>query len=280
MINVEKEFLEKIKNNIISWYQFKKDAEVLIIGNNIDHYKVFLESKVKKVDEFININTDQYYDYILVFDRVDLIQEYKQNLKSDGTILLCVNNKIGIKNFSILENIKNIQHENKLEYTKKQIEECIEKCGFTKYKFYYPLPNYETANVIFSDDYIPEYTNTKLVNNYYYPENNRILFKEIEVIKEITKVGEFKQFTNSYFVEINNISTEKFIGFNNTRKDEFILITKIFDNYVQKECLNEQAYKHIENMKKNIDILNERNIKCLDYYENSKIYSKYRTEKN
>ena len=76
MINVEKEFLEKIKKNIISWYHFKKEADALIIGDNIDSYKTFLESKVKNVDELSNNSGNKHYDYILIFDRADLIQEY------------------------------------------------------------------------------------------------------------------------------------------------------------------------------------------------------------
>lgn len=275
----ENKFLNKIKTNIISWYSFKENASILIIGEDVKEYSDYLIKKGKNVILEKDNLSENSIDYVVIFDKVNRIYDIKKYLKPDGIILLIANNRLGIKNLSVLENFENLVNNSLAEYSRKQIENILKENGYENYKFYYPLPNYKTANVIFSDDYLPEYNNTKLMNNYYYPEETKLLFKETELLKEVTRCGEFTSFTNSYFVEINNKSEEKFIGFNNTRKEEYRLITKICDEYVVKEEVSVESKKHIENMQRNLEILDRCQIKSLDSYKDAKIYSKYVSDK-
>lgn len=272
-------FLNKIKTNIISWYSFKENSSILIIGEDIKEYSDYLIKKGKNVSLENNNMHNANFDYVVIFDKVNRIYDVKKYLKPDGIILLIANNRLGIKNFSVFGNFQKLLNNSLEEYSKKQIENILKENNYENYKFYYPLPDYKTTNIIFSDDYLPEYNNTKLINNYYYKEGTKLLFKEPELLKEVTRCGEFTSFTNSYFVEINNKSQEKFIGFNNTRKEEYRLVTKVCDNYVIKEEVSIESKKHIENMKKNLKILEKCQIKSLDTYKDSKIYSKYISEK-
>ena len=105
-------------------------------------------------------------------------------LNEKGIILLLVNNKYGLANI----------FSNKEKYSKQEIERCLKKLNFSTYKFFYPLSNYKQANAIFSDDSLPKYNNSKLINNVFYEEKDIIKYNEIEAIKLVTKRNYMKLF--------------------------------------------------------------------------------------
>ena len=180
----ENKFLNKIKTNILSWYSFKENTSILIIGEDVKEYYDFLIKKGKNVVLEKDYTSESVFDYVIIFDKVNCIYDIEKYLKPEGIVLLIANNRLGVKNLSVLGNFNNLVNNSLEEYSKKQIEDMLKENGFENYKFYYPLPDYKTANVIFSDDYLPEYNNTKLMNNYYYPENTKLLFREVELLQE------------------------------------------------------------------------------------------------
>lgn len=279
MKEFEIEYLKKVKINIISWYNFKENSDIYIVGTNIEEFVKYLKNKNQKVFSKNLNDSNQLYDYIIVFDELNCLDDLNRYLKPDGIIILILNNKYGIKRFAILEEIEQIANGLGKGYTKNQIEEKIKKCGYKNYKFYYPLPDYNTANVIFSDDFLPDYNNSKLLNNNYYTENTILLFNELNLLKEITKANKFSYFTNSYFIEINNRSLERFIGFNNTRKDEYRLCTKVYNDIVTKEPLFPESNGQLNRIKENIEILKNCGIKSLDTNDEEKVYSKFVSSK-
>ena len=81
--------------------------------------------------------------------------EYKlrdavNNLNTNGKILILMNNRLAIKNVCI----KNPEVEEL--FNKKEIEELLDGVGLKYRKFYYPLPNYQIPNVIFTDKHLPD----------------------------------------------------------------------------------------------------------------------------
>ena len=275
--------IDYLKDNIINWYDFKDSANLLGIGENIQEYSNSLNEKLAKVILIENFTPDtqiedEKFDYILIKEKIELLEFAKKYLKSDGTILLLINNRIGISNFAGADDFKSICEEKENVYTKKEIENILTEQGFSSYKFFYPLPNYQIANVIFSDDYLPEYNNTKLMNTNLYEKENVIVFDERKAIQQLTKVGEFQNFANSYLVEINPKTEIKFVSFNNTRKKEYRLCTKLYKDYVVKECANEASKMHVTNMKNYINNLREHGFEIIDRAENEKIVSKYISE--
>ena len=192
----ENKFLNKIKTNIISWYSFKENASILVLGNDVKEYSDYLIKKGKNIILEKNNLSENSLDYVVIFDKANQIHDIKKYLKPDGIILLIVNNKLGVKNLSVLGNFERLINNSLDEFSKKQIEDIIKENGYENYKFYYPLPDYKTANVIFSDDYLPKYNNTKLMNNYYYKNGTKLFFKETKLLKEATRCGEFANFTN------------------------------------------------------------------------------------
>lgn len=277
----ENEDLKQFKSNIVKWYDFKDNSSILLLGKDLKEIVDELSVKLNNIVmlEDTESNLAEKFDYILIKDNLDDLKYAKKYLKDDGTILLILNNKFGVANFAGVDNFKSICEDNPKLFSKNDVENFLRKENFINYKFFYPLPNYTITNVIFSDDYLPEYNNTKLMYNNIYSKNSTIVFDEVKVLKQLTKNGDFKFFANSYFVEINPKTDVKFASFNNIRKDEFRLCTKIYDNYVEKIQTNLKSQNHIIKMKQNIDDLKKHGVEIIDKEENQKIISKYVNEK-
>lgn len=220
----------------------------------------------------------------------EFIKKLDNLLKPDGKLLIAVDNRFGIKYFTgnpddylnkkfvTLLNYNN--EEQKIEtYTRQKLIDILDYNNYKTKKFYYPLPDYRIPNVIFSDLELPKYNNIgKYVPNY--SEKSTILVDEIDLFREILKENEnmFTFFTNSFLVEASKnefLQEYKFISYNNARKTKYRLITKIGNQYVDKECIDENSKEHYNNIISNLEILKNANIKSLDEVNADKLRSKY-----
>ena len=314
---------EKQSQNILNWYPFDKDEEILEIGLSSNELTKMLCSKVKNVTIFetdenkiseieqnnlsnlniLNKLNEKTYDTILLIGAISrlkdlfnenlslkkIIKKLELNLKEQGKFIIAVDNKFGLRYFAgNPENIYNKRFESLYGYnnetektesfTRKKLVDIFDNLEY-KYNFYYPLPDYKMPDIIFSDKQLAKY-NTVDKYNLYCPENSITLFNEIDVFREILKTNPemFTFFTNSFLIELSKNEIKQkynFISFNNIRKEQYQLITKIADDYVEKQVISNKAEKHYDNIKQNIDILNKLEIKTLDYVENGIIKSKY-----
>ena len=263
---------DKMKENIIKWYPFKPDATILKIEKSIE------DIEEKQFDYVTLIGTLQYAHKL--FDGVNpeqqLIEYAKQHLKEDGKILIAIDNEMGIKNFCEVERGKKENH----KLTRKKIENLLKKCGLNYYKFYYPLPNYETTNVVFTDEFLPN-QETITRNISLHEEDSIVINVENEMFLNILAEDRnlFKIFANSYFIECSTKELKdnqiQLISYSNMRKPEYEIKTIIQGDKVYKTEGTKQAKEHIENIKRNIDILNELGFNILDYYEENTIISQY-----
>ena len=293
--------------NILNWYPFNKTQKVLEVGNKSEELTKFLIDKcssiqkISKIEELENI--DAKFNIIILIginenekiNLKNLVRRLEGFLEMDGRILLAVDNKFGLrfwagnpenileKKFTSLLGYNN-EYEKIETYTKRYIETQLNEIGY-KTRFYYPLPDYRRPNVIFSDDALPEYNSIDKYNPYYTGKSD-ILFNEIDVFREILKTDKdmFTFFAKSFLVEVikkekEYDTTYNYISYNNLRKEKYRLITKISNTYVEKQIVNEKAEEHYENIKNNIKILQENNIKTVDYIDEDKIKSKYIEQK-
>ena len=273
--------LDILKTNVIRWYNFKENSKILIIGKDIKPIYDFLSKNHETIDLYkATARIVQKFDYIIIKDDISLISLVRYNLKFDTTILLLMNNRYGVSYFARADGIETVRENVQKFITKEEIERILKRKGYNEYRFFYPLPNYDFANAIYSDEFLPEYNDSKLANNNIYLNNENICFDEIKMLRNFTKNGNFTKFTNSYLVEINPKSTEKAIFYNNIRKDEYRLITKIYDKYVEKSIYSEASQNHINTIKENIEDLEKHGFTLLDKVEDNKVISKYVTMNN
>lgn len=222
------------------------------------------------------------------------IQKLERNLKENGKFIIAVDNKFGLRYFmGNPENILNKKFESLIGYnnepekiesfTKSSLEQIFNSIGY-KYTFYYPLPDYKMPNVIFSEKQKAKYNSIDKYNPYY-KENSTIIANEIDVYREILKTDQqmFEFFTNSFLIILEKEKNEElplYISYNNMRKEKYRLITKISKNVVEKKPVSKEAEGHYNNIKKNIELLQQNNIKTVDYIENGSIKSKYINQEN
>ncbi len=241
-------------------------------------FSTFLE---KKYDYITLIGTAEMNEYgNRAYKRLENILKFaKNNCKDSGKILLVVDNKYGMKSWTTLSATKNIICNQTYALSQTLVNRLLRENGLDKYKYYYILPDYKVPNVIFTDDYLP---NLESINrNFGYGEEEFSNFNQTEAYSELLKENpeSFKFFANSFFVEIGRTELEdngiRFVSYTNIRKEKYKIQTIIYKDRVEKTCLNEKNREHIENIMKNIDFMNQKNIDTLDKYENGKIISKY-----
>lgn len=271
----------------------------ILVQNEEEKQKILQNSKrhnlkVKVVQNFENYS-DNEYDYVTLigtlktFENKIEVKAYrrlefflklaKKMCKESGKIILVLDNKYGMKSWTTLKANKNIICNQTYALSQKLINRLLEEQNLTEYKYYYVLPDYKATNAIFTDAYLP---NLESINrNFLYGEEEFENFNQTEAFIELLKEERqsFKFFANSYFVEIGKSKLEpngiRFVSYTNIRKEKYKIQTIIYEDRVEKTYANDMAKEHIQTIHKNIDIMNQKNIKTLDRYENDKIISKY-----
>ena len=136
-----------------------------------------------------------------------LIEFAKSCLTRDGKILIAMKNKFGMKywtgekeseNSEIFGNIVS-KKENIFGIAK--IKSILDNLKL-KYKFYYPLPDYNTTNVIFSDKYLPTNDSIDARDLTYCKEGELLVFSEREAYKQLLSEdkNQFPFFANSFSI--------------------------------------------------------------------------------
>lgn len=271
--------------NFIDWYQIKENAKILIV-----------EKETKELEQYKN----QKYDYIYLNGvlenakvliksenpNVELIRFFKELLTEDGTLFIAVDNKWGVKYLAgnksehcnnIYDSLKNNFSEGKL-FSKNELDEIIKETGFKNKRYYYPLPNYEQPNVIFTDEFLPDKSNSKLNYNVIYDENSLILQDEIILLKIFIEEKKFEKFTNSYIIELSDKEINKkvkYYSFNNMRKEKYSLILKMQDYYVEKHPKTKKALQHVLKINENSKRLKQLGFNIAEEEEKNIIKSKF-----
>lgn len=238
---------QQIKDNINRWYPKEENIEYFVINNLCKENE----------EELINI---------------------ANNMTEDSRILILMDNGLSVKNISVKEK------ESENLYTRKEIEELLNKLGLIYRKFYYPLPDNNITNVIFTDKHLPDEETISRNITLYSPEQIEKNEQNSEFIKIIRQNPElFKIFANSFFIECSKSEFKdneiEFVSFSNMRKEKYRINTIIKGEYVYKGAINDKALEHILNVKKNIDLLRNLNLNTLDSYDDIGIISEYQRDR-
>ena len=246
-----------------------------------------------------NIKLDEKFDYITLIgtlerrdvDYKQIITIAKELLNDGGKVLLAFDNKLGIKYFSKTDKT-GICVTNPVDKKFINIEKLynyLHEIGLNNIKTYYPMPDYKLTNVIFTD--LRPLSKNDLSRNVVYNSEDTINFyDENTVYRELLDLPEnvVKNFMNSYFLEIayneqfeKDAENEKvkLISFSNMRKPKYRIKTIVKENFVYKYPANDESQNHIEETKKNIDIIKNAGLKTLDSYNENEIISEFCKEK-
>ncbi len=134
-----------------------------------------------------------------------------KHIRPGGKLLLAIENKFGLKYWAgcredhvgaYFEGIEGYQNTAGVRtFTRPELIEIMEECGYHDYRFYYPYPDYKFPVAIYSDEYLPKAgeLNRNICN---FDRSRLVLMDEAKVYDQILESGLFPLYANSFFVEI------------------------------------------------------------------------------
>ena len=283
-------FLDRAKE-VVSIESKKEKAEA--IGKRYNSYS----NLTVYAGEIEDINLEEKFDIVSLIGVIDLKTDLDKyidfavsHVKDSGKIIIGINNKLGIKYFAgvVKENCtrayESIIHES-VFIGIEDIENKLEDLGYS-YKRYYPMPDYTFTNAVYTDEFLP--TVDHIVSRdleCFDTSKESVDYSEREVLKEFIKKDPnmFKNLSNSYLLVASKKDLEvgiKAVTYGTFRKPEYRIKTIIKEKEVIKQANSKLAQKHIENIGRNLEILESCEIKVLDTFdkENNSIKSRYVTD--
>lgn len=213
--------LARKAGQVVSMEESKEKAEVCRYRYSSLDNITFLVGKFSELLEQIT----QQFDYITLigglayaqhwqkgeYPYVKLLQKLAGYLKPKGRLILAIENRLGLKYWAgcmeehtgyYFEGIEGYKETTGVRtFSKKELEEILVQADIGEYKFYYPYPDYEFTDNIYSDSFLPKCGELK--NNSGNIEAERmLLFNDSRVFDEIICNGLFPIYSNAFLVEI------------------------------------------------------------------------------
>lgn len=170
-----------------------------------------------------NIELTQKFDYITLIGVLeyagsftktsepykDFLKQIKKFLKSDGQLIIAIENRYGLKYFAGAKEDHTakefdgitgyIENDNVRTFGKVELENLLDESGYPMQKFYYPHPDYKMPMEIYSEDWLPDPC-TKLSSAPNFDNDRYELFNETDAFKGIIENNQYEFFANSFLV--------------------------------------------------------------------------------
>ena len=174
-----------IKKGLLNWYDFKPSSAVLFIGEEQDIYSDICREKGMDVtiaspelalaSQWIQEHTNR-FEYIISIQELERLENpeeilkiWKSLLKPDGTLLLGMNNRYGLKyfcgdrdpyterNFDGIEGYRRAyaKKEDKFTgrcYSREEMREMLLKAGWKSMQFFSVLSDLDNPRLIYGED--------------------------------------------------------------------------------------------------------------------------------
>lgn len=213
--------LSRIRQNILEWYDFASDASLLEFGAECGALTGLFCRRVKNVvaveddekkreinrarnEEFNNldiINTEDLskynsFDYVTIIGNYSVEKLNKANtlLKTDGTLILAIENKYGMKYWS--------GEERPETFSREQLIDILKNEGFEVKDIYYPIPDYVLPTEIYSSNNLPKVGSISF-NTPSYEKEKITAFDEPQAFDMVIRDKKFEDFANSFLVFAN-----------------------------------------------------------------------------
>lgn len=242
--------LNPVREHILRWYPFPANSHILEIGagcgavsgslcrnanqvtcidlskkrSTINAYRHFDQALKIYVGNFEDMQIQDTFDYVTMIGvleyggsyihshspYIDFLKQAKRYLKSNGKLLIAIENKLGLKYFAgckedhvgeYFEGIEGYPHTKSVRtFSKKELIEMLKAAGFEDIHFYYPYPDYKFAHTIYSDAHLPKRKDLS-DNRRNYDMERLELFREQCVFDTLIENDLFPEFSNSFFIE-------------------------------------------------------------------------------
>ncbi len=259
------------KRSLVNAYRNKEYDNITIMVGNFKDVEPHLD---KDYDYVLLIGVFEYGQAYIGGDTPyeDFMQICNRHRKTDGRMLIAIENKFGLKYFAGCREDHLGTYFSGLEgyreggsartFTRHGLEKILKKSGIDEYSFYYPYPDYKFMTTIYSDEYLPK--KGELSNNLRNFDRERILlFDETLVYDQIIDEDEFPLFSNSYMLVVGKRPNVVYTKFSNDRTESWAIKTLMVMGedgkmHVEKHPYTEKSYSHILNNKKAYELLSQR----------------------
>lgn len=322
--------LSEIRKNIVNWYPFKADSNILELGGNLGEITgqlcekanrvVTIEESIEKakaiakrheekenleiiVGNIQDIVLEEKFDYIIINGMLEqaplsiksetpfitFLEIAASYLKEDGKLLMATDNKFGIRYWNgkkdldgtyEYRNLGTKRRKNQAQlFSEKNLDNMLKQAKINHNKFYYIFPDYKMPNLIYSKEY--DISKEDISRNFTcYEEDELVSFVENDVLRELIKEDSklINFYANSFLIECSRkeIDTNiKYVSYTNYRKKEYRIMTIIKEDVVEKRAVSKESLNHIEQMKQNIEILKQYNIKTLEQSKDDYLESEF-----
>jgi 2-polyprenyl-3-methyl-5-hydroxy-6-metoxy-1,4-benzoquinol methylase len=186
--------LEIIIGNLFDYKPAEKFDYVVCVGV-FEYAKSFIET------------ANPYYDFLVTL---------RQFLKPGGTLLLAIENQLGMKYLAgaredhtgnYMDGINDYPGTKGVRtFGRHELIKLLEATGYGSTYFYYPFPDYKLPREVFSDDYYPGKDDVSLSGASLptpSPETSRhYVFSEKNLMRVLERNGLFPSLANSFLVEV------------------------------------------------------------------------------
>ncbi len=248
------ELMKEIQQGLLIWYDFKPHCKVLYLGEGNEACADLLKKPTELSaasseqasgsqicpqsfpDQLVfacpkqtaSLEWQQAYagnfDYIIaieILEKQDTPKEYlrcwRSLLKPDGTLILGMNNRLGLRyfcgdrdpyterNFDGIEGYRQVysKKEDKFRghcYNRTELEAMLSDSGFVCPRFYSVLPDLRNPSLLYAEDYLPkEDLPGRLFPIYNYPET--VFLEEESIYIDLIRSGMFHEMANAYLIE-------------------------------------------------------------------------------
>lgn len=170
-----------------------------------------IEPELEKYDYVTLIGVFEYGEAYINTDApyADFLKIAKRHLKENGTLVIAIENRLGLKywagcredhNGMFFEGLEGYTNTKGIRtFSKPEWENMLDGAGFQGVRFYYPYPDYKLPLQIFSDERLPR--KGELNNNMNNYDRDRMeLFDETKVFDTLIEDGVFPLFANSFLI--------------------------------------------------------------------------------
>lgn len=293
------ELIRELPKGLMKWHDFKKGTRALYItgGRELDDSLSEVLSEcgldVECVERERMALCFGKYSYILMSTVVELskskdelgglMRQAKALLEEDGTLFLVTDNRMAVRyfcgdkdpftgrNFDGIENYKRVgaMGHNTLEgrlYSKGEMEDILQKSGFSHRRFYSVFPEVSCPQVLFAEDYVSdEELGIRIFPQYHSPDT--VFLEEENLYSSLIESGLFHSMANGYVVEcpmdgvfsdINQVT----VSMDRGRENALCTIVSR-EGMVIKKPLYEEGRKKLEKLKESSHDLESHGINMI-----------------
>lgn len=198
--------LSKKRSEINAYRHYDRENIEIMVGNFKD-----IEKKItQKYDYITLIGVFEYAEGYMQSKQPyeDFLNIIKRHLKPDGTIVIAIENRWGLKYWAgcredhsgiFFDGINGYKNTSGVKtFTKKELIQMMNECGYN-YRFYYPYPDYKLPYIVYSDEWLPK--KGELYQNHNNFDRDRfVMFDEGKVYDDIIEQNMYPQYANSFLV--------------------------------------------------------------------------------